>query len=84
MKLEAMDRAKVKRRETMNRLLDSISEQTEKRHGDNRRTQMEKLVRDELEKWDTEMDMKNDDDDERPPSRVDLKESRISVQVSKH
>lgn len=76
LKLEAMDKAKVKRRETMNRLLDSISEQTEQRQGDNRRAQMEKLVRDELEKWDTDMDAKQAGDAE----SAKLKESQISVQ----
>jgi len=58
LKLEAMDKAKIKRRETMNRLLDNISEHTEQRQGDNRRAQMEKLVRDELEKWDADKDAK--------------------------
>lgn len=78
LKLEAMDKAKVKRRETMNRLLDSISEQTEQRQGDNRRAQMEKLVRDELEKWDTDMDAKQTGEPDESPKK--MKESHISIQ----
>jgi len=49
LKLEAMDKAKMKRRETMTKLLDSISEQNQ--DDDNKRERMEKLVRDELEQW---------------------------------
>lgn len=51
-KLEAMERAKSKRRETMSKILDSITESDD---GDEaKREQMEKLVRDELERWDSE------------------------------
>jgi len=52
-KLEAMERAKAKRRETMGKLLDSISESSDSTD-EMKRQQMEKLVRDELEKWDSE------------------------------
>ena len=49
LKLEAMDKAKVKRRETMTRLLDSIAEQG-LNGSDGHRDQMERLVRDDLER----------------------------------
>jgi polycystin 2 len=51
-KLEAMERNKSKRRETMAKILDSITE-AEQMDGD-KRDKMEKLVRDELERWDSE------------------------------
>jgi len=81
-KLEAMERAKLKRRETMGKLLDSITEEQQaKRAGKTiddlrpasadsyyedederqghtedtgKREQMERLVREELERWDSE------------------------------
>lgn len=55
-KLEAMERAKLKRRETMGKLLDSITQDEKTGHGDDqaRRGQMERLVREELERWDSE------------------------------
>jgi len=81
-KLEAMERAKLKRRETMGKLLDSITEEQQtKRAGKSidglrppssvssiyeederqghtedsgKREQMERLVREELERWDSE------------------------------
>ncbi|XP_077999256.1 polycystin-2-like protein 1 isoform X2 [Glandiceps talaboti] len=81
-KLEAMERAKLKRRETMGKLLDSITEEQQtKREGktidglrppssvssiyeederqghtedSGKREQMERLVREELERWDSE------------------------------
>jgi polycystin 2 len=52
-KLEAMERAKAKRRETMGKLLDSISE-SEGSSDAMKRQQMERLVREELDRWDTE------------------------------
>jgi polycystin 2 len=52
-KLEAMERAKARRRETMGKLLDSITE-SEGTSDEAKRQQMEKLLRDELEKWDTD------------------------------
>jgi len=52
-KLEAMERAKAKRRETMGKLLDSISEADDTSDAV-KRQQMEKLVREELDKWDCE------------------------------
>ncbi|XP_071952107.1 polycystin-2-like protein 1 isoform X1 [Antedon mediterranea] len=56
-KLEAMERAKLKRRETMGKLLDNIKEDEE---GDgNRREQMERLVREELERWDSDASLSN-------------------------
>lgn len=58
LKLEAMDKAKIKRRETMTKLLDSISEQGNQDGDDNKREQMEKLVRDELERWDSDASLK--------------------------
>lgn len=54
LKLEAMDKAKIKRRETMTKLLDSMGEQNEGDGDENRRNQMEKLVRDELKRWDSD------------------------------
>ncbi|XP_071808292.1 polycystin-2-like protein 1 isoform X3 [Asterias amurensis] len=83
-KLEAMERAKLKRRETMGKLLDSITEEREVKQaykttmnmqsrsgssassyseyaddedetgGGNKREQMERLVREELERWDSD------------------------------
>ena len=58
------------------RLLDSISEHTEQRQGDNRRSQMEKLVRDELEKWDTDMDNKQA---EAVQAHLKQEESKIAI-----
>lgn len=52
-KLEAMERAKAKRRETMGKILDSIT-QSDGENDEEKRKQMEKLVREELERWDTE------------------------------
>ena len=59
LKLEAMDKAKIKRRETMTKLLDSISEQSNQGGDENKREQMEKLVRDELERWDSDASLKH-------------------------
>lgn len=58
-KLEAMEKAKLKRRETMARLLDSIadSDRSERSERDLKRDQMERLVREELERWDSEASM---------------------------
>lgn len=58
-KLEAMEKAKLKRRETMARLLDSIadSDRGERSERDLKRDQMERLVREELERWDSEASM---------------------------
>nr|CAB3264909.1 polycystin-2-like [Phallusia mammillata] len=55
-KLEAMERAKLKRRETMGKLLDSITEDEKLGRSDEelRREQMERLVREELEQWDSD------------------------------
>jgi len=52
-KLEAMERAKSRRRETMSKLLDSITE-ADGSSDESKREQMEKLVREELERWDSE------------------------------
>lgn len=52
-KLEAMERAKSKRRETMSKILDSISE-SDGQPDEQKREQMERLVREELERWDSE------------------------------
>ena len=51
-KLEGMEKAKLKRREAMSKLLDSIreSDATEEQ----KRARMEELVREELDKWDQE------------------------------
>lgn len=58
-KLEAMEKAKLKRRETMAKLLDSITESDRAGRSDDdlKREQMEKLVREELERWDSEASM---------------------------
>ncbi|OWF42403.1 polycystic kidney disease 2-like 1 protein isoform X1 [Mizuhopecten yessoensis] len=52
-KLEAMEKAKLKRRETMGKILDSITE-SDGNSDEMKREQMEKLVREELERWDSE------------------------------
>ncbi|GFN78422.1 polycystic kidney disease protein 2 [Plakobranchus ocellatus] len=52
-KLEAMEKAKLKRRETMGKILDSITE-SDGTSDEMKREQMEKLVREELERWDSE------------------------------
>ncbi|CAL1532921.1 unnamed protein product [Lymnaea stagnalis] len=52
-KLEAMEKAKLKRRETMGKILDSITE-SDGTSDEIKREQMEKLVREELERWDSE------------------------------
>ncbi|CAH1795418.1 unnamed protein product [Owenia fusiformis] len=52
-KLEAMEKAKLKRRETMGKILDSITE-SDGHTDEAKRDQMEKLVREELERWDSE------------------------------
>ncbi|XP_076822255.1 polycystin-2-like protein 1 isoform X2 [Clavelina lepadiformis] len=55
-KLEAMERAKLKRRETMGKLLDNITEDERNGRSDDEihRDQMERLVREELERWDSD------------------------------
>ncbi|KXJ23969.1 polycystic kidney disease 2-like 1 protein [Exaiptasia diaphana] len=62
-KLEAMEKAKLKRRETMAKLLDSITENEKSGRSDDdlKRDQMEKLVREELERWDSEASMTRPD-----------------------
>ncbi|XP_067952037.1 polycystin-2-like isoform X2 [Watersipora subatra] len=55
-KLEAMEKAKLKRRENMGRLLDSINE-SDVNTDEMKRDQMERLVREELERWDSESNM---------------------------
>lgn len=55
-KLEAMEKAKLKRRETMGKILDSITE-SDGTSDEMKREQMEKLVREELERWDSETSM---------------------------
>ncbi|KAL8603587.1 hypothetical protein ACOMHN_022539 [Nucella lapillus] len=52
-KLEAMEKAKLKRRETMGKILDSITE-SDGTSDEMKREQMEKLVREELDRWDSE------------------------------
>ncbi|CAN7994310.1 unnamed protein product [Ixodes hexagonus] len=52
-KMESMEKAKAHRRENMNKILDSISE-NENLDERGKRQQMEKLVRDELQRWDSE------------------------------
>jgi len=54
MKLDTMENSRNRRRNTMNQMLDDM----ENAEVDERRTQMEKLVRDELEMWDVELDKK--------------------------
>ncbi|XP_071479306.1 polycystin-2-like [Diadema antillarum] len=56
-KLEAMERAKLKRRETMGKLLDSITEDEQGGENVDKREKMEKLVREELERWDSEVSL---------------------------
>ncbi|MBN3315646.1 PKD2 protein, partial [Atractosteus spatula] len=54
-KLEAMERAKLKRREVLGRLLDGVIEDERLgRDGDAHREQMERLVREELERWESD------------------------------
>jgi len=56
-KLEAMERAKAKRRETMSKILESITD-ADGASDEAKREQMEKLVRTELERWDTDTNLK--------------------------
>lgn len=56
-KMAAMDRAKAKRRENMNKILNTISESTDldeksKRH------HMEKMVKEELQRWDSDASLR--------------------------
>ncbi|XP_072261621.1 polycystin-2 isoform X2 [Pyxicephalus adspersus] len=54
-KLEAMERAKVKRREVLARLLDGVTEDERLgRDNEMHREQMERLVREELERWESD------------------------------
>lgn len=54
-KLEAMERAKVKRRDVLGRLLDGVMEDERLgRDTDTHREQMERLVREELERWESD------------------------------
>nr|XP_056710991.1 polycystin-2 [Euleptes europaea] len=54
-KLEAMERAKLKRRDVLGRLLDGITEDERLGHGNEiHRDQMERLVREELERWESD------------------------------
>ncbi|XP_037791785.1 polycystin-2-like [Penaeus monodon] len=57
-KLDTMEKSKHKRRETMGKILDTITE-NDGMDDSTKRKQMEKLVREELEKW---------DGDSRPPT----------------
>ncbi|EDO47023.1 predicted protein [Nematostella vectensis] len=62
-KLEAMEKAKLKRRETMAKLLDSITEsdRSGRSEDEKKREQMERMVREELERWDSEASMSRGD-----------------------
>uniref|UniRef100_A0A8C5MRL7 Polycystin-2 n=1 Tax=Leptobrachium leishanense TaxID=445787 RepID=A0A8C5MRL7_9ANUR len=54
-KLEAMERAKVKRRDVLGRLLDGVTEDERLgRDSEIHREQMERLVREELERWESD------------------------------
>ncbi|XP_059821491.1 polycystin-2 [Hypanus sabinus] len=54
-KLEAMERAKLKRRDVLGRLLDGVTEDERLgRDNDIHREQMERLVREELERWESD------------------------------
>ncbi|XP_053477960.1 polycystin-2 isoform X2 [Ictalurus furcatus] len=54
-KLEAMERAKLKRREVLSRLLDGVMEDERMgRDTEAHREQMERLVREELERWESD------------------------------
>ncbi|XP_069834369.1 polycystin-2 isoform X2 [Dendropsophus ebraccatus] len=54
-KLEAMERAKMKRREVLARLLDGVTEDARLgRDNEMHREQMERLVREELERWESD------------------------------
>ena len=78
LKLEAMDKAKIKRRETMTRLLDSITEQGSQPSvaGDDScsRRQMGNLVRDELERWDSDASLK-----QQRPTSTSSRKSKVST-----
>jgi len=52
-KLEAMERAKVKRRENMGKLLDTVQDE-DKGTAEAGKQAMERLVREELERWDSD------------------------------
>jgi len=66
-KLEAMERAKAKRRETMSKILDSITV-SDGTPDEQKREQMEKLVREELERWDSEPSIQGSGRGQSPPS----------------
>lgn len=54
-KLESMERAKVKRRDVLGKLLDGVMEDEHQgRDSDVHREQMERLVREELERWESD------------------------------
>ncbi|GFT15793.1 polycystin-2 [Nephila pilipes] len=55
-KMEGMEKAKVKRRENMNKILNSISE-SENLDEKAKRQQMEQLVREELQRWDSDQSL---------------------------
>ncbi|BFZ03163.1 hypothetical protein BsWGS_06202 [Bradybaena similaris] len=52
-KLEAMEKSKIKRRETMGKILDSFTE-SDGASEEMKREEMEQLVREELKRWDSE------------------------------
>lgn len=52
-KMEAMEKAKANRRDNMSKILDTISE-NEGLDDKSKRQQMEKLVREELQRWDSD------------------------------
>lgn len=58
-KMQAMEKAKVKRRENMNKILDTISENE---HMDDRtkKQQMERLVREELQRCDSDLSLRQE------------------------
>ena len=75
LKLEAMDKAKIKRRETMSKLFDSITDQ----NGDeNRREQIDKLVRDEVNRYDSDASLKQTT---HSASSRKMKGSSVSIKV---
>lgn len=57
-KMNAMERSKAKRRENVSKILDAISE-SEDLDDKSKRQQMEKLVREELQRWDSEASVKS-------------------------
>ncbi len=59
--LEAIERAKLKRRENMTKILDKLNEASSSQN-EMKRAQLQKMVKEELENWDEPLDASRMDD----------------------